>query len=89
MTCDPPPGSFTLHAMDLNEQVTRELNLIPRGDFHQNELRMLYQMMRSRALGAKSEELLTPQQILERATAMIRRESPAFEPHYDPELLSI
>lgn len=66
--------------MDVNAQVNAELKLIPRGDFEQNELRMLYQMIRSRALGANAEEPLTARQTLERATTMIRKTTPTFEP---------
>lgn len=73
----------------MNEQVASELELIPRGGFEQNELRMLYQMERSRALGVNSEEYLTPAQVLDRATAMVRETAPEFEPGYDSALLDL
>jgi hypothetical protein len=69
-----------------NAQVNRELKLIPRGDFNQSKLRMLYQMIRSNALGANAEEALPARQVLEQATAMIRQQAPAFEPRYDAQL---
>jgi hypothetical protein len=73
--------------MNVNDQVNRELALIPRGDFNQNQLRMIYQMLRSNALGANAVEPLTARQTLERATAMVRQSVERFEPRYDPRLL--
>ena len=72
---------------DVNTQVSAELALIPRGSFSQNELRMLYQMMRANALGAHAEERLSAREVLERATAMIRKNDPVFEPRFDQSLL--
>lgn len=62
--------------------------LIPRGSFSQNKLRMLYQMMRANALGANAEAPLSAREVLERATAMIRKDDPRFEPRFDQTLIA-
>ena len=75
--------------VDVNEQVNRELKLIPRGDLSQNLLRMNYQMLRSNALGVNADEPLSAKQTLERATAMVRTIDPRFEPRVNSSFFAL
>jgi hypothetical protein len=70
----------------VNEQVARELELIPRGDLNQNLLRMNFQMLRANALGANADQSLTAAEALARAVAMVRQNDAAFEPRFDAAL---
>ena len=72
----------------VNAQVNAELDLIPTGSFSQNMLRGLYQKDRAHALGANPDPLLSAREVLERATARIRKDDPGFEPRYDPRLIA-
>lgn len=72
---------------DVNGQVDAELALIPSGGFSQNMLRGLYQKYRANVLGANPDALLSPREVLERATARLRKDDPDFEPRYDRRLL--
>jgi hypothetical protein len=72
----------------VNQQVARELDLIPRGDLNQNLLRMNFQMLRANALGANPEQPLSAAEALGRAIAMVQQNDPTFEPRFDPALSS-
>ena len=74
--------------MDVNAQVNRELEFIPKGGLSQNLLRMNYQMLRSNTLGVSAEERLSAQETLERAEAMVRQHDSAFTAKYDARLLN-
>ncbi len=71
---------------DVNAQVLRELQFIPKGKLDQNLLRMNFQMLRANALGANPQQPLSARQAFEKAVAMVRQASPSFVPRYDPKL---
>jgi hypothetical protein len=71
------------------EQVLMELELIPRGDFHQNMFRAVYEQRRLHVLGRHATEQLTAREVVERAAAAVREYEPAFEPRLAPELLDL
>jgi hypothetical protein len=71
------------------EQVLEELELIPRGDFHQNMFRALYEQHRLHVLGRKATERLSPREVVDRAAASVREYAPAFQAQYAPELLNV
>lgn len=71
------------------EQVKSELELIPRGDFHQNMFRALYEQHRLHVLGRNATVRLTALEVVERAAESVRRDAPAFDPEYGPELMRL
>jgi hypothetical protein len=68
------------------EQVLAELELIPRGDFHQNMFRAVYEQHRLHVLGRNATERLSAREVVVRATASVREYEPAFEPRVASEL---
>jgi len=67
----------------IREQVKRELEHIPRGSLTQNELRMLYWMMRMHSLGEKTATKKIAKEVLEECITYLRKEYPHFEFQYD------
>ena len=67
---------------EMRNQVKQELVYIPRGDFPQNELRMIYWLMRMNSLGKKATGNETKEGILKIAIEDVRKTYPDFEPNY-------
>ena len=74
--------------MDLNEQVGRELDLIPRGSpgNQQQEFRARYEMRRLASLGSNPEVSEKRRETIAHVVAEIRRDDPGFEPAFDSRL---
>jgi hypothetical protein len=76
----------TLHsprvrAVGMNAIVTEELRAIPRGDFAQNELRMIFNIQRRYDL---ARDVAMPAWVsFERALTSVRQRHAAFVPKYD------
>lgn len=66
---------------------TRELALIPKGDFMQNTFRMVFHMWRLNSLGSTPEFPLDDRRsVFERAKRAVRAARSDFEPRHDPRL---
>lgn len=65
----------------------RELALIPKGDFAQNQFRLVYYTWRLNSLSSNpefpSDDLRS---VFERAKQAVRAMRPGFEPRHDPRL---
>ena len=72
----------------MREKVKKELEHIPRGSLTQNELRMLYWMMRMNSLGEKATTKKTAKEILEECITYLRKDHPAFEFQYNKEFFT-
>jgi len=69
----------------MREMVKRELKHIPRGSLIQNELRMLYWIMRMNSLGKKTTVKKTAKEVLEDCIVYLRKDHPDSEFQYDKE----
>jgi hypothetical protein len=69
---------------EMTRQVDAELAHIPDwpGE-HQNELRMTYNMVRRRSLGAKAETKQSAKEVLDYCIASVRERHPNAELNYD------
>jgi len=67
----------------MRNQVKEELNHISRGDLPQNEMRMVYWLMRMNSLGKKRKGDQTKEDILKIAIADVKKTYHDFEPKYD------
>jgi hypothetical protein len=73
----------------IHDQVERELKFVPRGDFHQNIFRAAVHARRENDLGGHPEHRgSTALETADRAAAVIRAQSPGFEPELDRDALS-
>ena len=68
---------------DMRNQVKEELSHIRRGDLPQNEMRMVYWLMRMNSLGKKRKGDQTKEDILKIAIADVKKTYPDFEAQYD------
>lgn len=74
---------------EMREQVNKELEHIPRGYQSQNNLRMLYQMLRMHSLGKKAKTKKTKEEILLESIDYLRKQNPNFVPIYDSEFFKV
>jgi hypothetical protein len=70
------------------EQASRELELIPKGDLAQNTFRMVFFAFRQNSLGRQPEIDDDVRVVVEKAAATVRATFPDFEPKLDPRLLN-
>ena len=68
---------------EIREQVKKELECIPKGNFHQNELRMFYWPLRMNSLGKKSKGNYTKEDVLRKAIEKVKKDLPTFIPQFD------
>ena len=61
-----------------------ELQHVPKGSQSQQQLRMLYQMLRMHSLGKKGKGE-SKETVLKEAIASVKKSHPDFKPHYDQE----
>ena len=67
----------------MREQVMAEMKYIPRGNYAQNMLRMIYWPLRMNSLGKKAKTVETKESILKKAIEETRKTYPDFSPKYD------
>jgi len=80
------------HIKKLNEmrkQVKEELNHIPRGDLNQNILRQAYWSLRLHSLGRKAKTKISKEEVLVKATKLIKKDNPAFCPRFDDKFFDV
>ena len=72
---------------EMQRVVDEELEHIPKGDKRapQNELRMIYNMLRWRSLGPNAEGIQTKEDVLREAIKSVRGRHPRFTPQYDSD----
>ena len=68
---------------EMREQVKDEMDHIQRGDYAQNELRMIYWSLRMNSLGKKAKMKETKESILKRAIEEATKDHLDFKPQYD------
>jgi len=74
---------------EMRNQVKQELDYIPRGDLPQNEMRMIYWLMRMNSLGKKAKGNETKEGILKNAIEDVRKTYSDFEPKYDKSFFNV
>lgn len=74
---------------DMRELVSNELEHIPRGNELQNEVRMIYQMLRMHSLGKKAKTKATKEEVLLRSIESVKKQHPKFLPQYDTEFFKV
>ena len=74
---------------EIREQVKKELECIPKGNFHQNELRMFYWPLRMNSLGKKSQNNDTKEEILKKSIESVRKDFPDFVPQFDENFFKL
>jgi len=69
---------------EIQEEVKRDLEHIPKGDFSQNMLRQYYCVIRMNSLGKKSENPnASCKELLRQAIDAVRKDHPEFEARFD------
>lgn len=63
----------------MDELVTKELEKIPCGDLPQNELRLVYSMLRKNGLSSDPNQ--SPAEPFAKAVEKVHKDNPKFEPH--------
>jgi hypothetical protein len=74
---------------EMREQVKDEIDHIRRGDYVQNELRMIYWSLRMNSLGKKAKAKETKESILEIAVEEVMKDHPDFKPQYDSDFFKL
>jgi len=73
---------------DMRQMVKDELEHVPKGRQPQQELRMMYQMLRMRSLGKKGGG--EPREdVLKEAIESVKKRNPGFIPRYDKEYFAL
>lgn len=70
---------------DMRETVKEELKFIPRRNFNQNMMRQAYWSLRLHSLGEKADRASTKEEVLVKATKLVRKDSESFCPYFDSE----
>ena len=70
---------------EMRETVKEELKFIPRRNFDQNMMRQAYWSLRLHSLGKKADSTSTKEEVLVKATKLVRKDSKSFCPHFDSE----
>jgi len=75
---------------EMTQTVREELQHIPRGDAQQQELRMLYQVLRMKSLGRKGKGE-SKEEVLKEAIASVKEWKPNldFKPQYDEDYFKL
>jgi len=68
---------------EIREQAKKELEHIPKGGLIQNELRMYYWGLRMNSLGKKAKSHSTKEDILKKAIAAVKKDTPDFVPQFN------
>jgi hypothetical protein len=73
---------------EMRNIVKEELKHVPKGRQPQQELRMLYQMLRMHSLGKKGKGE-SREDVLKEAIASVKKRHRGFEPKYDADYFAI
>lgn len=74
---------------EMRKQVKEELDHMPRRDFDQNMLRQAFWSLRLHSLGKKVEAGTSKEEVLVKATKLIKKDNPNFCPRFDDKFFDV